>query len=88
MPPHSVPQPSFDPPPENAPSLRSVRLGTGANCSSIGSMVDTLFLTSIAGTALTAAVLAGFHRPKADPGEPNDPPASLEGTPEDKGENS
>lgn len=49
-------------------------------------MVDTLFLTTIAGTALTAAVLAAFHRREGDPNEVTD--GSVEGEPDDKGENS
>ncbi len=42
--------------PDEIGELR-VRLGTGANCSSIGSVVDTLFASAAAGTALMAAVM-------------------------------
>ena len=45
--------------PENV--LR-VRQGHGANCSSIGSVVDTLFATAGVGTALFAAVVAALSR--------------------------
>ena len=39
-----------------------VRLGHGANCSSIGSVVDTLFATATAGAAIFAAVVAALAR--------------------------
>jgi hypothetical protein len=37
-----------------------VRLGHGANCSSIGSVVDTLFATATVGAAIFAAVVAAL----------------------------
>ena len=37
-------------------SVRVVRLGHGANCSSIGSVVDTLFLSAVLGGAVLAAM--------------------------------
>jgi hypothetical protein len=37
-----------------------VRTGHGANCSSIGSVVDTLFATATVGAAVFAAVLAAL----------------------------
>jgi len=37
-----------------------VRTGHGANCSSIGSVVDTLFATAIVGAAVFAAVVAAL----------------------------
>jgi hypothetical protein len=43
--------------PENV--LR-VRVGHGANCSSIGSVVDTLFATAAVGAAVFAAVVAAL----------------------------
>jgi hypothetical protein len=46
-------------PPE---SIRALRLGHGANCSSIGSVVDTLFVTSLLGGALFAAVVAALGK--------------------------
>jgi len=40
--------------------VRQVRLGHGANCSSIGSVVDTLFATATVGAAIMAAVVAAL----------------------------
>jgi hypothetical protein len=37
-----------------------VRIGHGANCSSIGSVVDTLFATAVVGAAVFAAVVAAL----------------------------
>jgi hypothetical protein len=66
-----------------------VRLGHGANCSSIGSVVDTLFATAAVGAAVFAAVVAalakepvrerrpitpGDGEPAAAPRPPGDPP--------------
>jgi len=39
-----------------------VREGPSANCSSIGSVVDTLFITSVVGGALFVAVAAAVQR--------------------------
>lgn len=39
-----------------------VRLGHGANCSSIGAVVDTLFVGAVVGTAIFAAVAAAMQR--------------------------
>ena len=41
-------------------SVRAVRAGHGANCSSIGSVVDILFAAATVGTALFAAVAAAL----------------------------
>ena len=41
-------------------SVRAVRLGHGANCSSVGSVIDTLFLGAAFGGAIVAAVLAAM----------------------------
>jgi hypothetical protein len=43
-------------------SIRVVRVGHGANCSSIGSLIDTLFATAVAGGAVLAAVVAALAR--------------------------
>ncbi|AKV01177.1 hypothetical protein AKJ09_07840 [Labilithrix luteola] len=43
--------------PEN---VRAVRLGHGANCSSVGSVVDTLFVSAALGGALFAALCAAM----------------------------
>ena len=42
--------------------LRVVRAGHGANCSSIGSVIDTLFVTALAGGAIFAAVMAALAK--------------------------
>lgn len=49
--------------PEN---IRAVRLGHGANCSSVGSVIDTLFLTSAVGGALFAALAAALSAKKEE----------------------
>jgi hypothetical protein len=41
-------------------SIRAVRPGHGANCSSIGSVVDTLFVTALLGGGIFAAVVAAL----------------------------
>lgn len=54
--------------------LRAVRLGHGANCSSVGSVIDTLFVGAVVGSALFAAVCAAMNdEPLRVVGE--DPPA-------------
>jgi hypothetical protein len=61
--------------PEN---VRAVRLGHGANCSSVGSVIDTLFLGAAVGGALFAAVCAAMRdEPLRVVGEPR---ASTEAT--------
>lgn len=45
-----------------AEEIRAVRPGHGANCSSIGSVVDTLFVTAILGGAVFAAVVGALGR--------------------------
>jgi hypothetical protein len=47
---------------ETAKHVRKVRLGHGANCSSVGSVIDTLFATAVVGTAIYAAVAAALER--------------------------
>ena len=46
--------------------LRAVRLGHGANCSSVGSVVDTLFATAVVGGALLTAIAAALSAEKGD----------------------
>ncbi len=41
-------------------NVRAVRLGHGANCSSVGSVIDTLFLGAAVGGAILAAVCAAM----------------------------
>jgi len=57
--------------------VRQVRLGHGANCSSVGSVVDTLFATATVGAAIFAAVVAALGsepvrvvQPKGKPADP------------------
>jgi hypothetical protein len=40
--------------------ILAVRVGHGANCSSIGSVVDTLFATATVGAAVFAAVVVAL----------------------------
>jgi hypothetical protein len=42
--------------------IRAVRIGHGANCSSIGSVIDTLFVGALMGGAILAAVAAALSR--------------------------
>jgi hypothetical protein len=42
--------------------IRAVRVGHGANCSSIGSVIDTLFATAVVGSALFTAIAAALAR--------------------------
>jgi len=53
------------PAPEDDPEILVVRRGPGANCSSIGSAVEMLFLSAAAGAALVVAASAAL-RPHAD----------------------
>lgn len=41
-------------------NVRVVRLGHGANCSSIGSVVDTLFVAAVVSGAIFAVILAAM----------------------------
>lgn len=61
-----------------------LRRGPGANCSSIGSALDLLFLSAVAGGAALAAVAAAFG-PRPTPGSPDSAPSSpsAESPPED-----
>lgn len=61
--------------PEN---VRGVRLGHGANCSSIGSVVDTLFATAVVGTAVFAAVVAALSVEPVKVVEQDEPPLDAE----------
>jgi hypothetical protein len=71
-------------------NVRVVRLGHGANCSSIGSVVDALFASAVLGSAVFAVVLAAMKKEPvtivgpakgapASPPEPTDPPARDDG---------
>ena len=48
-----------------AAGVRAIREGHGANCSSIGSVIDTLFASAVLGGAVLAAVVASLGREKA-----------------------
>jgi hypothetical protein len=50
-----------------------VREGHGANCSSIGSIVDTLFVTAVAGGAVLAALAAMMGARPEDDGDDRPP---------------
>ncbi len=50
--------------------VRVVREGHGANCSSIGSVIDTLFVAQVAAGALFAIVAASLN--SADTKTPSD----------------
>ena len=43
--------------------VRVIREGHGANCSSIGSVIDTLFVAQVVAGALLAAVAASGLKP-------------------------
>jgi hypothetical protein len=60
-----------------ARGVRVVREGHGANCSSIGSVVDTLFATAVVGGAIYAAIAAALA--KGEPRVVGDRGAPREG---------
>ena len=79
------------PPPTTDPRLQrgvlAVRQGPSANCSSIGSVVDTLFLTAVAGGALFTAIAAAVAAEKNDIRLVGQEPASPSSTkPKDEGQ--
>jgi hypothetical protein len=47
--------------PVDEDNVERVRTGHGANCSSIGSVIDTLFATATVGAAVFAAVVAALR---------------------------
>jgi hypothetical protein len=59
--------------------VRQVRLGRGANCSSIGSVVDTLFATAAVGAAVFAAVVAALASEPVRVVRPAPPPSRSAG---------
>ncbi len=75
--------------PDVGEHILRVRLGHGANCSSVGSVVDTLFVVSAVSGALLAAIAAaiasdsvrvvGGETPPKNDAEP--PPAPSERAP-------
>lgn len=67
------------------PHIAIVRTGHGANCSSIGSVIDTLFVTALASGAIFAAVAAALESeevrvasPPTKDGAPNTTPSEGE----------
>lgn len=46
----------------DAHHIRCLRVGHGANCSSVGSVVDILFATAALGSAVFAAVVAALAK--------------------------
>jgi hypothetical protein len=59
--------------------VRRVRIGSGGNCSSVGSVVDTLFATAVVGAAIFAAVVAAL---KVEPIHVREPRGPTEPRPE------
>jgi hypothetical protein len=59
--------------------VRRVRIGSGGNCSSVGSVVDTLFATAVVGAAVFAAVVAAL---KAEPIHVREPRTPMVPRPE------
>ena len=61
--------------------LRSLRPGHGANCSSIGSVIDTLFATATIGAAVFAAAVAALRSEAITTVAPPKRPAPTDETP-------
>ena len=60
--------------------IRAVRIGHGANCSSIGSVIDTLFASAVVGAAIFAAIAGALKTETATVvGQPPRPPEPDEG---------
>lgn len=59
--------------------VRVVRTGHGANCSSVGSVIDTLFAAATLGSAVFAAVLAALKREEVKVVGSREPPAGPPG---------
>ena len=66
-------------------NVRAVRVGHGANCSSIGSVVDTLFASAVIGGAVLAAVLAAMKKEESVTviGKPEEAPQRPDHVPPD-----
>jgi hypothetical protein len=59
--------------------VRVLRLGHGGNCSSVGSVIDTLFIASAVGGAIFAAVCAAMREePIRVVGQEGEVPAEAE----------
>ncbi len=57
--------------------ILAVRRGPGANCSSIGSAVEMLFLSATAGVAIVSAVSAALRPHDDDDPPPETPPVEA-----------
>ena len=66
---------------DTAEGVLVVRRGPGANCSSIGSAVEMLFLSASAGSALLVAVSALLEPDEDDAPKPEAPPETPTDTP-------
>lgn len=66
----------------NDERVLSVHLGQSANCSSIGSVIDVLFVSGVAGTALLAA-FAVLLRDKKKEGDEQKPAPEQPSTSDD-----
>ncbi len=62
---------------DDASHILAVRRGPGANCSSIGSAVEMLFLSASAGSALLVAVSALLEPDEDDAPKPEAPPPAA-----------
>ena len=67
-------------------AIRTVRLGHGGNCSSVGSVIDTLFASAVVGGAIFAAAAAALTNEKVSLVRGLQPvlvpaPAKADGTP-------
>jgi hypothetical protein len=63
--------------------LRAVRLGHGGNCSSVGSVIDTLFLGAAAGGAIFAAICAAMQNEEITVAGDAEPPAAERAEPDE-----
>jgi hypothetical protein len=64
--------------------IRTVRLHTGANCSSVGSAIDTLFWSATACGAVMAAVCSALAESASEDAtcDPPSPPVTSDLSPE------
>jgi hypothetical protein len=63
------------------PGVLAIRRGPGANCSSIGSVIDILFVSAAVGGAVLVAIAAALEprdRPPAGPPAPEPAPDADE----------
>ena len=59
--------------------IRAVRVGHGANCSSVGSVIDTLFVSAVVGGAIFAAIAAALAKETITVVRPSEPPPQHAG---------